>query len=217
MTYWNYCDYRCADCEHLLECPVALKEREQEMRAIAEGREFDPMEAVKEFLEETLEMARKMAEEREVDLADETGKRGNGGRVIMNLPLVEKSKRFAIDVMSFAKEMENRAFAEETQKAIHELCWYVGLLSAKLYRCLSGKYEAMEENDLELKEIEMEDANKTASVVAMAIGKCKKALDNLLREHMPEIQKFHTEIRDIEKEFRTEFPEIEVTGGKQLH
>ena len=35
MTYWNYCDYRCEDCEHLLECPVAIKEREQELKAIA--------------------------------------------------------------------------------------------------------------------------------------------------------------------------------------
>lgn len=103
MTYWNYCDYRCEDCEHLLECPVALKEREQEMRAIADlpvrqtgGREFDPMEAVKESLDKAMEMVRKMAEERGVDLAVETEKRRIGERVITELPLVEKSKRFAM-------------------------------------------------------------------------------------------------------------------------
>ena len=217
MTYWNYCDYRCEDCEHLLECPVALKEREQEMRAIAEGREFDPIEAVKESLEETLEMVRKMAEERGVDLADETGKRRIGERVIIDHPLVEKSKRVAIDVMGFAKEMEDRIFSEQTQKAIYDLCWYAGLLSAKLYRCLSGKYEAIEEDDPELKELDIEDARKTASVVAMAIGKCKKALDSLLLEHLIEIQKFYTELRDIEKGFRAEFPEMAVAGEKQLH
>jgi len=131
--------------------------------------------------------------------------------------LVEKSKRFAIDVMSFAKEMEDRAFSEETQKAIYDLCWYAGLLSAKLYRCLSGKYEAMEEDDTELKEIEMEDACKTASVVAMAISKCKKALDSLLLGHLPNVKKFYIEISDIEKGFRTEFPEIDVAARKQLH
>ncbi|MBI3398468.1 MAG: hypothetical protein HY026_04465 [Deltaproteobacteria bacterium] len=217
MTYWNYCDYRCGDCERSFECPVAIKKREQEMRAVAEGRDFDSMDAVKESLEETLEMVKKMAEERGVDLADETGKRRIGERVIMDHPLVKKSKRFAIDVMSFAKEMEDRAFSEETQKAIYDLCWYAGLLSAKLYRCLSGKYEAMEEDDTELKELDMEDANKTASVVIMAISKCKKALDSLLLEHLSEAQRFYTDLKDIEKGFKTEFPEIEVTAGKQLH
>ncbi|MBI5328118.1 MAG: hypothetical protein HZB80_07495 [Deltaproteobacteria bacterium] len=213
MTYWNYCDYRCEDCEHLLECPVALKGREQEMRAVAEGRDFDSMDAVKESLEETLEMVKKMAEERGVDLnsvKEETVRE-------YEFTLVEKSKRFAIDVMNFAKELEDRAFSEETQKAIHDLCWYAGLLSAKLYRCLSGKYEAMEEDDLELKEIEMEDSRKTASVVIMAISKCKKALDGLLLEHLPEIQKFYTELRDIENGFGAEFPEIAVVEKKQLH
>lgn len=217
MTYWNYCDYRCEDCEHLLECPVALKEREQEMRAIAEGREFDPMEAMKESLDETLEMVRRMAEEKGVDLADETGKRRIGERVIMDHLLVEKSKSFAIDVMTFVKEVENRAFSEETQKTIYDLCWYSGLLSAKLYRCLLGKYEAMEEDDTELKEIGMEDACKTASVVAMAISKCKKALDSLLLEHLPNVKKFYIEISDIEKGVRIAFPEIDVATRKQLH
>ena len=217
MTYWNYCDYRCEDCEHLLECPVALKEREQEMRAVAEGREFDPMEAVRESLDETLVMVRKMAEERGVDLSVETGKRRIGEEAIMGHPLVEKSKKFALDVMGFAKEMEDRAASEETQKAIYDLCWYAGLLSAKLHRCLSGKYEAIEEDDPELKELDIEDARKTASVVAMAISKCKKALDSLLAEHLPEIQKFYTELRDIEKGFKAEFPEIAVVEKKQLH
>ena len=132
-------------------------------------------------------------------------------------PLVEKSKKFALDVMGFAKEMEDRAASEETQKAIYDLCWYAGLLSAKLHRCLSGKYEAIEEDDPELKELDIEDARKTASVVAMAIGKCKKALDSLLLEHLIEIQKFYTELRDIEKGFRAEFPEMAVAGEKQLH
>ena len=62
MTYWNYCDYRCADCEHLLECHVALKEREQEMRAIVEGRAFDPFEAVKESFSEAKEMIKQEQE-----------------------------------------------------------------------------------------------------------------------------------------------------------
>lgn len=213
MTYWNYCDYRCEECEHLLECPVALKEREQEMRAVAEGREFDPMEAVKESLDETLEMVRKMAEERGIDLSSAKDEEIREYELL----LVEKSKKFVLDVMGFAKEMEDRAFSEEPQKAIYDLCWYAGLLSAKLYRCLSGKYEAMEQDDLELREIEIEDSRKTVSVVAMAISRCKRALDSLLLEHSTKAQIFYADLNDIEKGFRSEFPEIEVTADKQLH
>ncbi|MEK6540366.1 MAG: hypothetical protein AABZ21_07020 [Deltaproteobacteria bacterium] len=213
MTYWNYCDYRCEDCEHLFECPVALKERDQEMRAIAEGREFDPIEAVKETLDETLVMVRRMAKEKGIDLdflKTEDVKEHD-------FPLAEKAMEYAVNIMNFTRGIENKMVSENISKAIHDLCWYSSLLSAKLFRCLSGKYEAMEEDDTELKELDMEDANKTAQVAAMAISKCRKALDNLLLEDMPEIKRFYDDLKDIEKGFRTEFPEIEGIEKKQLH
>ena len=213
MTYWNYCDYRCADCEHLLECHVALKEREQEMRAIVEGRAFDPFEAVKESFSEAKEMIEKMAEEKGIDLdslkTEDVKKH--------EFPLAEKAMEYAVNIMNFTRGIENIMVSENISKAVHDLCWYSSLLSAKLFRCLSGKYETMEEDDTELKELDMEDANKTAQVAAMAISKCRKALDNLRLEDLPEIQKFYTELRDIENGFGAEFPEIAVVEKKQLH
>jgi len=192
MTYWNYCDYRCEECKRSFECPVAIKEREQVWKAIAEGREFDPIDAVKENMDEALAMVRKMAKERGIDL--------------------DSLKAHEIEEPDFL--LENRLLSEEKQKAVHDLCWYSSLLGAKLYRCLAGRFEALKEDDSELKEIDMDDAFKTAKVVAKAISKCRNALDSLLQEDLSEIQKFHDELKAIEKGFKIEFQTI--TQDKRL-
>jgi len=210
MTYWNYCDYRCEECKRSFECPVAIKEREQVWKAIAEGREFDPIDAVKENMDEALAMVRKMAKERGIDLDSLKAHEIEEPDFL----LVEKAKKFAINVMNFSKNMENRLLSEEKQKAVHDLCWYSSLLGAKLYRCLAGRFEALKEDDSELKEIDMDDAFKTAKVVAKAISKCRNALDSLLQEDLSEIQKFHDELKAIEKGFKIEFQTI--TQDKRL-
>ena len=79
---------------------------------------------------------------------------------------------------------------------------------------MRGKIKYFLNNDPNLREIEMGDAYKTASVVAKAISKCQNALDGLLHENPSEMQNFYNELKTIEKDFKMEFQAI--TQGKRL-
>lgn len=182
---YNYCNYRCENCGHLGKCRLASMELVREAELVAEGK--DPQDQsvvwdeVKRNFEDALIMLRKMAAEEGVSLEEEALKADSSAEP-ETFPLVELAMQFARSISSILGEDISIVISDQAafKERIGDLAWDANIVPAKLYRAVSGKWEAGREEDF-LRETSLEDAFLSAGVALKALDNCLEILEEISR------------------------------------
>lgn len=212
---YNYCNYRCEKCANLRECTLATKEVVREAELVVQGK--DPkdqkviFEEVKHTFEETIELLHKIAAKE--GIASEEGLEDySPPPPPETFPLVQLAQQFNKNISLILEENIPVAIADETsfRNQITDLAWDANLIPAKLYRALTGKWEAEREEDDLIKEISREDSFRSVEVASKALNNCldilgeisKVALDR--REKVSQVIHLGNNLkRHLCQEFRT--------------
>lgn len=180
---YNYCNYRCEKCADLSECTLAAKEVVREAELVAQGKDSKDQkvifEEVKSVFEETVELLHKIAAKEGISLEEDLEDYFPSPPEAF--PLVQLAHRFTKNISLILEENIPVAIVDETsfRDQIADLAWDVNLIPAKLYRALTGKWEAEREEDDLIKEISREDSFRSAEVVSKTLNNCLDILGEI--------------------------------------
>lgn len=195
---YNYCDYRCEECEYMETCKVYQKDRERRLMHQLKGEDPDDMrvvmEDVKESFEEAMDMLRNQAEELGIDLNDISDDEARQPPEPEVFPLYRQSHEFTLKSHDLLKRLRETGFSEPSLKEeVDNFSWHHTVVSAKLARALTGKWEG--------DDFSMEDATMSAQVALRSVCFCEGALKKMLNE-IPELFNEILELLDLAKGVR---------------
>jgi hypothetical protein len=177
---FNYCDYRCDQCEEREHCRVYKDDQERLLDHYRKGEDpYDPnvfMEDLKEIFGKTEKMLRKMAKEQDIDL-DETDD--------VEVPEVNPEEyviyrlayNYFKEANSFIKVLDKTGISENLQPDLDDFVWYHTLIAAKTGRLVSGFIDDF--LDEEYTKVEEEG---TIGVIRKGIKLSRNALERMLDE-----------------------------------
>lgn len=211
---YNYCNYRCEKCPNLGECTLADKEAAREAELVAQGK--DPkdqkviFEEVQHTFGETVELLHKIVAKEGISLEEDLEDYSPPSPEAF--PLVQLAHRFTKNISLILEENIPVVIADETsfRDQITDLAWDVNLIPAKLYRVLTGKWEAEREEDDLIKEISREDSFRSAEVASKPINNCLDILGEISKAALARREKVSQAIHlgnnlkmHLYQEFRT--------------
>ncbi len=180
---YNYCDYRCAQCNEKENCLVYKENQERLLNHYLKGEDpNDPdifLKDLQKIFKKTTEMIKKSAAEYDIDTAklpdNEEPKINPRDYVVYQLAF-----QYARESHNFIKQLQNEAIPESVLEDFDDLLWYHSLIVAKTGRLVSGFNDRF--FDDEIKKMEEEG---TLSVIKKGIKLSKNALHHMLNE-LPE-------------------------------
>ncbi len=195
---YNYCDYRCEECEHSGNCKVYQQEQEMRLMHRLKGEDPDDMKVVMEdvaaSMKEAMDMLHDQAEEMGIDLdeiSDEDAQMPPDPEVF---PLYRRSYNFTLKAHELLTRLRGvRTASPDLKEEIGNLSWHHTIVSAKLARAFSDRW--FED------ELSTEDANLSAQVALRSICLCETALKALLNE-VPDFLNDILELLGMTKEIR---------------
>lgn len=202
---FNYCDYRCDQCDEQMNCRVYKDDQERLMEHYRKGEDpYDPqvfMNDLREIFGRTEMMIRKIAEEQGVDLddaiAEEMPEVNPDEYVIYRL-----AYQYFEEASVFIKQLEKASIPDSIRSDYDDLVWYHTLIAAKTGRLVSGFIDDFFEEDIN--RIEEEG---TVGVIRKGINLSKRALENMLGE-LPDclymIANLMEMLKRIEKQLETD-------------
>ena len=177
---YNYCDYRCSECEGQENCRVYKDDQERVMDHFRRGEDpYDPkifMNDIKEICKNTEEMIHKCAEEEGIELdqaQDEEMPDVNAEDYAVYRQAFEYFER----AHAFIKDLQRSGIPDGMQLPYEDLMWYHTLIAAKAGRLVSGFIDDLLEEDI--RSIEEQG---TIAVIRKGIKRSQAALDNMLGE-----------------------------------
>lgn len=203
---YNYCNYRCEKCPDLRDCTVVAKEVVREAELVVQGKDPEDQkvifEQVKHVFEETIELLHKIAAEEEISL--------DGDLQDYSPPapeaflLVQLAHQFNKNISSILEEDIPVAIDNQTRfrEQITDLAWDANLIPAKLYRALTGKWEAERETDNLMKEVGREDSLRSAEVASKALNNCLDILGEVSKVVLDGREKV-SQLIDLGKNLKT--------------
>lgn len=213
MTYkpppYNYCNYRCDQCEDAEDCLDYKKEQTSRMKHILRGEDPYDMKAVMEDIgesfAETTELIEKIAKEKGIDrdqLQDESGyeEHRRARDETKNHPLHKRAYEFLKLCSSFLEESKKRLIiTPEIQPYFDEIEWHRWLLPPKTARALMWIGEK--------NEYSLEDSRMTADLIITSLEKCQRALKQIAF-FRPGSKEFMKSLKDIIEELLIEWDEF---------
>lgn len=177
---FNYCDYRCDQCDEQENCRVYRDDQERLIEHYRKGEDpYDPtvfMNDLKDIFSRTEKMIRKIAEEQGIDLevtdTEEVPEVNPEEYVVYRL-----AYQYFKEASVFTKELENTGIPESIRMYYDDLVWYHTLIAAKAGRLVSGFLDDFVEENINRLEEE-----GTIGVIRKGIDLSKRALENMLGE-----------------------------------
>jgi hypothetical protein len=125
--------------------------------------------------------------------------------------LVEVATEFARRIRSVLNSDLSIAISDPAtfERRVADLSWDANIVPAKLYRAMSGKWEAEQEDDF-LKEASLEDASRSAEVALKALDNCLDILEEVSAgalEKRGEIEEIVSLGDSLRTSIREEFPD----------
>jgi hypothetical protein len=167
---FNACDYLCEKCSETQNCKVYALLEEKALSKRLKGSMKDPtgtsLEDVKESLDETIELLKKIAADLGIPL-EETADDMDGldEHCVENDELYQLALTFTLKSHSFLKKVEPLV-RQGTQEPFDDLVWYHTIVSVKTHRAISSDFDGLSE-----------DAVNSAKVAMKSLAKCMNAFD----------------------------------------
>lgn len=212
ISPYNFCDHWCGRCDKTKRCKVYQDDFNTRLKHISNGKDPDDwnvaLNDVKASFEKSLEMLKKWAEEKDIDISkidnEQNKDEENKERQLFQRPFYKLTLRYSKDVSDFIKEAfyKDQKIVPELVNDYETLMWYRTLLPAKAHRLLSDIYAAEESED----EFRLYDAVAQIEIIKKSITQSEKALRNILigqiayRYKMSEILDI---LQDIAKQVET--------------
>jgi len=198
---FNYCDYRCDQCDEQVNCRVYKDDQERLINHYRKGEDpYDPqvfMNDLKEIFGRTEKMIRKIAQEQGIELDDmdaEEMPEVNPDEYV----IYRQAYQYFEEASVFIKELEETGIPENIRVDYDDFVWYHTLIAAKAGRLVSGFIDDFLEEDIN--RIEEEG---TIGVIRKGISLSKRALENMLGElpdHLYSIAGLMETLTRIEKQ-----------------
>ncbi|UCF70770.1 MAG: hypothetical protein JSW49_00390 [candidate division WOR-3 bacterium] len=177
---FNYCDYRCDQCDEQANCRVFKDDQERLLDHYRKGEDpYDPhvfMNDLKEIFGRTEKMIRKIAEEQGIDL-DDTDKEEMPEVDPDEYVIYRLAYQYFKEASVFIKELEKTGIPDGLKPEFDDLVWYHTLIAAKAGRLVSGFID-----DLFEEEINRMEEEGTVAVIRKGIELSRRALENMLSE-----------------------------------
>lgn len=169
---FNACDYLCEKCSETGNCKVYALLEKKALSKRLKGSMKDPtgasLEDVKESLDETIELLRKIAADLGIHLDDmKDDMDGLDEQYVENDELYQLALTFTLKSHSFLKKVEP-LIRQNMLDAFEELVWYHTIVSVKTHRAVSSDFDGLSE-----------DAVNSAKVATKSLSKCMKAFDHI--------------------------------------
>ncbi len=169
---FNACDYLCEKCTERQNCRVYALLEEKALSKRLKGSMTDPtgasLEDVKESLDETIELLKKIAGDLGIHLDEMTDEMdGLDEQYVENDELYQLALTFTLKSHAFLKRIE--PFIQQgVREAFEELVWYHTIVSVKTHRAVSSDFEGLSE-----------DAVNSARVATKSLTRCVDAFDHI--------------------------------------
>jgi prefoldin subunit 5 len=168
---FNACDYLCEKCAEKQNCRVYALLEEKALSKRLKGSMTDhgaSLEDVKESLDETIELLKKIADDLGVRL-EEMGDEMDGldEQYVENDELYQLALTFTLKSHAFLKRIEPY-IQQGLREAFEELVWYHTIVSVKTHRAVSSDFEGLSE-----------DAINSARVATKSLTRCASAFDHI--------------------------------------
>ncbi len=169
---FNSCDYLCEKCPETENCKVYALLEQKALSKRLKGSIKDPtgasLEDVKESLDETIELLKKIAGDLGIPLEDVNDEMdGLNEQYVENDELYQLALTFTLKSHSFLKKIEPLV-QHGTRDAFEELVWYHTIVSVKTHRAVSSDFDGF-----------ADDAVNSAKVAAKSLTKCMDAFDHI--------------------------------------
>lgn len=167
---FNACDYLCEKCPETQNCKVYALLEEKALSKRLKGSMKDPtgtsLEDVKESLDETIELLKKIAADLGIQIEDSADEMdGLDERYVENDELYQLALTFTLKSHTFLKKVEP-FIRQGTREAFDDLVWYHTIVSVKTHRAVSSDFDGLSE-----------DAVNSAKVATKSLTKCVSAFD----------------------------------------
>jgi hypothetical protein len=177
---YNYCDYRCEQCEERDHCRVYKEDHERLLDHYVKGEDpHDPeifASDLKEIFEKTTKMLSEIAQEKGIDLdpvpEEEVPRIDPHDYIIYRL-----AHEYCRQSHMLIKSLQKDGIPEPIESEYSDFVWYHTLLPAKVGRLVSGFAD-----DLRDEEFRQAEEEGTLQVIAKSIRLSKKALEVMLNE-----------------------------------
>jgi hypothetical protein len=200
---FNYCDYRCEQCDERDHCRVYKDNAERILNHYTKGEDpYDPdilFKDLNEIFQKTKNMLEEMAEREGIDLKDaateETPEVNPDDYRIYRL-----AYQYFEESNKFIKELQATGIPETITDEFQDLSWYHTLIAAKAGRLVSGFIDDFDE---EIQKIEEEG---TLKVINKGIMLSQNALHNMLNElpdHLSTIAHLIELLKTLEHQIHT--------------
>ena len=210
---YNFCDRWCERCDKTQKCKVYQDDFNTRLKHISDGKDPDDcnvaLEDVKASFEKSLEVLKKWAEEKDIDISkidnEQNKDEENKKRQSFQCPFYELTLKYAEEVSEFVKEAfyENQETAPDLVNDYEALIWYHTLLPATAHRLLSDVYAEESEDEFRLY-----DAIAQIEIIKKSIVQSEEALRNILIEKITDRYKI-SEILDILQDIAKQVETIE--------
>jgi hypothetical protein len=169
---FNACDYLCEKCSETGNCKVYALLQQKALARRMKGSVRDTTGAsladLKESLDETVELLRKIASDIGISLdnvADEVNCLDE--QSVEKDELYQLALTFTMKSHSFLKKVEP-FLKQNIAEAFEELVWYHTMVSVKTHRAVSSDFDGL-----------AEDAVNSARVVTKSLTRCIEAFDHI--------------------------------------
>jgi hypothetical protein len=175
---FHSCDYLCEKCHETEDCGVyALLEHKAHSRLQGESGKTSTrgyLDDVKESLDETIGLLKKIAGDLGIELVDVPDEIENlDRRYVEKDELCQLASTFASKVHLFLKRVD--PFIKLSgREAFEDMAWYHTMVAVKTHRAVDSDYSG-----------HSEDATLSAGVAIKSLGKCIEALARLAEVYPP--------------------------------
>lgn len=168
---FNTCDYLCKRCGETENCAIyALLEEKvlsRQSRDAIKGWHLASLEDVKESLDETMELLKKVVADLHIELDDGGGIEELEQHSIEHDALCQLALTFSVKAAAFLEKMEPFIKPGE-EGAFEDLAWYHRVVSVKTHRAVASDYDGLSE-----------DAIDSAEVAARSLTRCVEAFEEI--------------------------------------
>src|SRR5208337_1746104 len=170
---FNTCDYLCKRCGETENCAIyALLEYKVLSRQSGDaikGWHLASLEDVKESLDETMELLKKVAADLHIELDDAGGLEGIDQHSIEHDALCQLALTFSVKAAAFLEKIEPFIKSGE-EGAFEDLAWYHRMVSVKAHRAIASDYDGLSE-----------DAIDSAEVAVRSLSRCVEAFEEIAK------------------------------------
>jgi hypothetical protein len=199
---FNTCDYLCEKCLETQHCKVyALLEKKalsKQLNGAMKDRPGASLQDVKESLDETIELLKRLAEDLSIEFDDVAQDMEElDQHYVDNDELYQLSLTFTLKAHAFLKKIEPLIESDLTD-VFEDVVWYHTMVSVKTHRAVASDYDGLSE-----------DAVNSAEVAMKSLAKCVEAFELIKRRCTPasdEARSLSNTAIEIQRQIRKRFP-----------